>query len=344
MRAVYLPGDRRVEIREVAIPEVGVGDVLIEVKASCICRSDLSLYYGNPVVGGGSSGQKISGHEPAGIVAKTGPGVRKFRVGDRVAVYLAVGCGLCAYCRMGNFHLCAEWTCLGFTADGGNAEYLVVPERNCLAIPNALSFVAAAISTDAFGTLFSACRKLGLSGASTVGIWGLGPMGSSGILAAKAFGARVVALDPIAERRTFANSLGADLTLDPTDSKSADALRAFAGGVGLTAAVDCSGNAAAQNMALDAVMPLGKVAFVGEAAETAIRPSEQLIRKQVTLIGSWYFGVNEYDEIARTIVAKKIDLERLATHRFSLDEAETAFRMFDQRKTEKAVFVMEERA
>lgn len=342
MKAVYLPGDRRVEIREVSIPEVRIGEVLIEVRASCICRSDLSLYHGRPVVGGGDAvlGTKVSGHEPAGVIAKTGPGVRKFRPGDRVAVYLAVGCGLCAYCRMGNFHLCPEWTCLGFTADGGNAEYLVVPERNCLAIPDEMSFVAAAISTDAFGTLFSACRKLRVSGASTLGIWGLGPMGSSGILAGRALGARVVALDPLAERRTFAASLGADLVLDPTDASTGDALTEFTGGVGLSAAIDCSGNAAAQNMALDSVKPLGRVAFVGEAAETAIRPSDQLIRKQVTLIGSWYFGINEYDDIARTIVTGKIDLERLATHRFALDEADTAFRLFDQRKTEKAVFVM----
>jgi propanol-preferring alcohol dehydrogenase len=341
MKAVYLPGNRRVEIREVPIPQVGPGEVLIEVKASCICRSDLSLYYGNPVVGGGKLGSNISGHEPAGVIAKVGPGVLQFGLGDRVAVYLAVGCGVCAYCRMGNFHLCKDWTCLGFTADGGNAEYLVVPERNCLAIPDSMSYVAAAISTDAFGTLYSCCRKLDVSGASTLGIWGLGPMGSSGILAAKALGARVVALDPIAERRAFADGLGADLTLDPADDKAGERLADFTSGLGLSAGIDCSGNAAAQNMALDAVMPLGRVAFVGEAAATTIRPSEQLIRKQVTLIGSWYFGIQEYDEIARIIVAKGIDLERLATHRFALDDAETAFRLFDERKTEKAVFVLE---
>ncbi len=341
MKAVFLPGNKQVEIREVEIPSVGVGEVLIEVKASCICRSDLSLYYGNAVVGGGKAGSNITGHEPAGQIVKTGEGVRQFRVGDRVAVYLAVGCGVCAYCRMGNFHLCEDWKCLGFTADGGNAEYLVVPERNCLAIPDSMSYVAAAISTDAFGTLFSACRKLGVCGASTVGIWGLGPMGSSGVLAAKALGGRVVALDPIADRRAFAEDLGADLALDPTAADAREQLEAFTGGVGLSAAVDCSGNGAAQNMALDSVMPLGRVAFVGEAAETTIRPSDQLIRKQIALIGSWYFGIDEYADIVRTIVAKDINLERLATHTFSLEEAEAAFRLFDERKTEKAVFVME---
>jgi propanol-preferring alcohol dehydrogenase len=110
--------------------------------------------------------------------------------------------------------------------------------------------------------------------------------------------------------------------------------------VGLSAAIDCSGNGAAQNMALDMTAPMGRVAFVGESRETTIRPSDQLIRKQLTLIGSWYFSIAEYEEIIRVLETQSIDLERLATHRFSLDEAETAFRMFDERKTEKAVFVM----
>jgi L-iditol 2-dehydrogenase len=340
MKAVFLPGNKKVEIRAVEVPKPGPDEALIQVKASCICRSDLSLYYGNAVVGGDAAGKCITGHEPAGIVTEVGDAVTEFKKGDRVAVYLGVGCGVCTYCRQGIFFLCKKWTCLGFTADGGNAEYLAVPARNLLRIPDWMSYVAAAISTDAFGTLFSAARKLGVNGASTVGIWGLGPMGSSGVLAAKALGGRVVALDPIAERRNFAEELGADLTLDPTDPSTPDRIRAFTGGDGLTAAIDCSGNTVAHNMALDLAAPMAKIALVGEAKETTIKPSEQLIRKQLTVFGSWYFGISEYAEILRLLEAHKIDLERLATHRFSLDEAETAFRMFDERKTEKAVFVM----
>src|SRR5690606_578888 len=134
---------------------------------------------------------------------------------------------------------------------------------------------------------------LRVDGSSTVGIWGLGPMGVSGVLVAKALGARVVALDPIAERRAFATKLGADLALDPTDGDTAARIADFSGG-GLSAAIDCSGNGAAQNMALDAAAPLGRVAFIGESRETTIRPSDQLIRKQLTLIGSWYFAIHEY--------------------------------------------------
>jgi D-arabinose 1-dehydrogenase-like Zn-dependent alcohol dehydrogenase len=339
MQAVFLPGNKQVEVRTVAVPTPGLNEVLVEIKASCICRSDLSLYYGNAVVGGEAAGGCVTGHEPAGIVVAIGEAVTEFVIGDRVAVHLAVGCGVCRHCRTGHFYLCAKWQCLGFTRDGGNAEFLKIPDRNLLKIPDDMSFVAAAISTDAFGTLFSACRKLGVDGNSAIGIWGLGPMGSSGILAAKALGGRVVALDPIAERRQFALRLGADLVLDPKDKNAADAVREFSGGEGLFGALDCSGNAAAQNMALDATAPMGKVAFVGEARETTIRPSDQLIRKQLTLFGSWYFGIAEYADILGVIKMHNIDLEILATHTFALSEAETAFRLFDERKTEKAVFV-----
>ena len=331
-------GNLRLE--DVPIPAPGPGEVLVAIKASCICRSDLSLYYGDAVVGGSTAGKCVTGHEPAGVIAATGVGVKNFKVGDRVALHLAIGCGVCSACRMGNFHLCRDWRCLGFTADGGNAEYLVAPERNCLRLPDKMSFVAGAISTDAFGTLYSACRKLQVSGASVVGIWGLGPMGSSGVLAVKALGGAVVALDPIAERRKFAEELGADLTLDPAVPDVMQQLSNFAGSQGLNAAIDCSGNRAAQNMALDAARPLGRVAFIGEAKETTIRPSDQLIRKQLTLIGSWYFNISEYEEITDVILRHNIPLDRLATHTFPLDDAETAFRMFDERKTEKAVFVL----
>jgi L-iditol 2-dehydrogenase len=340
MKAVFLPGDKRVDIRDIAIPKPAADEVLVQVKASCICRSDLSLYYGNAVLGGVAPGTCVTGHEPAGIVVETGAAVRQFKKDDRVAIHLAIGCGVCGHCRGGNFHLCAKWKCLGFTADGGNAEYVAVPERNLLRLPDKLSFLAGAISTDAFGTLCSACRKLGINGLSTVGVWGLGPMGSAGVLAAKALGGRVVALDPIAERREFALKMGADLALDPTLPTVREQIMDFTGGTGLNAAIDCSGNGAAQNMALDVAAAFGKVAFVGESRELTIKPSEQLIRKQVTVMGSWYFGIAEYDDILKIIDAAQIDLEKLATHTFSLDEAETAFRLFDERKTEKAVFVI----
>jgi propanol-preferring alcohol dehydrogenase len=110
-------------------------------------------------------------------------------------------------------------------------------------------------------------------------------------------------------------------------------------GLGADVAIDCSGNPAAQNAALSCVGKFGRVAFIGESRETTINPSDQLIRKLLTVIGAWYFPLFEYDEITRFIVRRQLPVERLVTHRFSIEQAADAFRMFDQRETEKAVFV-----
>src|SRR4051794_30718177 len=111
MRAVLLPGDRRVDVVDRPDPRPGHGEVLIRTRASALCRSDMSLYYGNPIVGGESAGKGlvVPGHEPAGDVIELGPGVDSIAVGDRVAVYLAIGCGHCEHCLAGYRMLCAQW-------------------------------------------------------------------------------------------------------------------------------------------------------------------------------------------------------------------------------------------
>lgn len=173
-------------------------------------------------------------------------------------------------------------------------------------------------------------------------IFGLGPMGGAGILVAKALGATVIAVDMIDERLQLAQKeLGADYIINGKNEDVVGKIREITGNKGADAALDCSGSPIAENQALDGVRPHGRVAFVGESRESTIRPSEQLIRKQVTLMGSWYFPIQEFAEIMEFIVRKNIPVEKLVTHTFALDEAENAFRLFDERKTEKAVFIWE---
>jgi 2-desacetyl-2-hydroxyethyl bacteriochlorophyllide A dehydrogenase len=342
MRAVLLPGNKDVQVTDVPDPRPGPGEVLLRIKASAICRSDMSLYYGRPIVGGAGAGmgQIIPGHEPCGEVVETGAGVNDVHVGDRVAVYLAIGCGTCRYCLSGYRMLCPSWKCVGFDVHGGDAEYLVVPAINCLRLPDELSFEAGALSTDLVGTLYHAQKRLGVSGSDTVAVFGLGPMGATGVMVAKARGARVIAVDVLDARLELARSLGAAEIVNSRESDPVAAIAALTDGLGADIAIDCSGNPAAENAALDCVRRFGQVAFVGESRETTIRPSEQFIRKLLTVIGAWYFPLFEYDEIARFIVQHRLPLEQLITHRFSIEDAPDAFRMFDQRETEKAVFIV----
>jgi propanol-preferring alcohol dehydrogenase len=341
MKAVILPGNKEVEVVEREQPRPRAGEVLIRTRASALCRSDMSLYYGNPIVGGeaAGTGSVIPGHEPAGDVVELGEGVTGVAVGDRVAVYLAIGCGHCRYCHAGDRMLCPDWQCVGFDVDGGDADYMVVPAVNCLPLPEGISYEVGAVLTDMVGTQYHAQKRLGVSGADTVAVFGLGPMGAAGILVAKGRGARVVAVDVVPERLALARALGADETIDSRREDAVARLRELTGGIGPSVAVDCSGAPPAQNAALDAIAPYGRVAFVGESRETTLNPSDQLIRKLTTVIGAWYFPLWEWAEIADFVVRHELPVEQLITHRFAIDEAPTAFRMFDARETEKAVFV-----
>jgi 2-desacetyl-2-hydroxyethyl bacteriochlorophyllide A dehydrogenase len=339
MKAVFLPGDKKVEIREVEIPTPGPGEVLVQLKASAICRSDMSLYYGTSVFEGTKTGCMVPGHEPAGIIAEVGPGVSKFKAGDRVAVYLAIGCGECPHCKSGYKMFCKEFKCIGFDSHGGDADYMVVPAENCMRLPDGISFVTAAVSTDAIGTLYHAQKRMNISGKDILVIFGMGPMGGAGVMVAKGLGATVVAVDMIDERLELAKELGADYIINGKKMNVQEEIKRITNGVGADAAIDCSGNPYAENDALDCVKPHGRVAFIGECKETTIRPSQQLIRKQITVMGSWYFPIQEFDEIAEFIVRKNLPVEKLVTHKFKIEEAEEAFRLFDERKTEKAVFV-----
>jgi propanol-preferring alcohol dehydrogenase len=335
------PGNKQVEVVDRPDPSPGPGEVLVKTRASALCRSDMSLYYGKPVVGGevAGTGSIVPGHEPAGQVVELGQDVTGIISGDRVTVYLAIGCGRCEYCLSGYRMLCPEWKCLGFDVDGGDADYLVVPAVNCLKLPDEISYEAGAVMTDMIGTQYHTQKRLEVSGATTVAVFGLGPMGSAGVLVGKARGARVIAIDVLDSRLEIAEELGADELINSSEQDPIERIRELTRGMGIDVAIDCSGNPAAQNTALDATCKMGGVAFVGESFSTTINPSDQMIRKLLRVIGAWYFPLGEFAEIARFVVDNEVPVEKMITHRFCLDEAPKAFRMFDERETEKAVFV-----
>jgi threonine dehydrogenase-like Zn-dependent dehydrogenase len=341
MNAVFFPGDKKVEIRQIDIPTPGQGEVLIQLKASAICRSDMSLYYGTSVFENTKCGCTVPGYEPACVISEVGAGVTNFKQGDRVAVYLALGCGECEYCKSGYKMFCKEFKCIGFDSHGGDAEYMVVPAENCMRLPDSMSFVTAAVSTDAIGTLYHTQKRLGISGRDILVIFGMGPMGGAGVMIAKGLGATVIAVDMLDKRLELAKEFGADYTINGKNMNVQEEIKRITKGRGADAAIDCSGSPIGENDALDCVRPHGQVAFIGECKESTIKPSQQFIRKQITVMGSWYFPIQEFDEIAEFIVRKNLPVEKLVTHKFKLEEAETAFRLFDERKTEKAVFVWE---
>jgi threonine dehydrogenase-like Zn-dependent dehydrogenase len=348
MRGALFVGDRKIEIRQFPDPLPGPGEVVLEVKASGMCGSDLKFYRPAPgeaqrALGLGDVSEPIiGGHEPCGVVAAVGPGVSEAeaKVGDRVMDHHYCGCGVCSHCRVGWSQLCREgFVVYGVTANGAHADYMKVPARTLVPLPDELSFATGAAISCGTGTAYNALRRMDLCGRHTLAVFGQGPVGLSAVQLAAAMGARVIALDVTAERRRFATEMGADAVIDPSADDPVEALKQATHGEGVDLALDCSGAEAARSAAVRATRTWGTVCFVGEGGSVTLDVSRDMIRKQLTVIGSWTFSSVIQAECARFVADRQIDVERLFTQRWTLDQADEAYKLFDTQTTGKGVFL-----
>ncbi len=345
MRGVVFLGGRKLEIRDFPDPAPGPGEVVLEIKASGMCGSDLKFYRvkgGAQALGlGGDGSPVIGGHEPCGVVAEVGPGVdpSEAKVGDRVMDHHYLGCGACKQCLDGWSQLCPEgFLVYGATAHGAHAPYMQVPARTLVPLPDELTFTTGAAISCGTGTAFGALGRLGLAEGDTIAIFGQGPVGLSATQFAAAMGARVIALDPGAERLARAKDFGADALIDPGQDEPVEAIRELTRGEGADLSLECSGLAGARLAAVRGARVWGRVCYLGEGGEVTFEVSKDIIRRQVTLIGSWTFNKQGQADCARFVVEHGIDVESLFTHRFKLEEAEAAYELFDTQTTGKGVF------
>ena len=337
MRGVVFTGDRKLEIREFPDPVAGPGEAVIKMGASGICGSDLSPYRAQ------SAQANISGHEPCGTIAELGPGVVGWKVGDRVMIHHYAGCGTCKYCRIGYEQLCVHGhEVYGFSAHGGNADYMLVPARCLVNLPDELSLAEGAAIACGTGTAYMALKKLDVSGRDTLAVYGQGPVGLSATLFGKAMGSRVVAVDVSPARLELARALGADVVLNPNDVDPIQAIRDLTHGEGADATLDCTGNATARAQTVRSARVFGRACFVGEGGTVTLEPSPDIIHRHLTLYGSWTFPNVGIEECARFVVDRSVPLARLITHRFRLDQAAEAFQLFDGGASGKCVFVMDD--
>src|SRR5919198_882003 len=222
MRGVVFLGERRLELREFPDPTPGPGEVVLAIKASGMCGSDLHTYRakgGTAAIGiRGRTEPVIGGHEPCGVVAAVGPGVSEAeaRVGLRVMNHHYWGCGQCKHCRVGWSQLCRKGIVVyGMTGHGAHAPFMKVPARTLVPLPDELSFEEGAAISCGTGTAYGALKRLDVSGRDTLAVFGQGPVGLSATMLGVAMGARVIAVDTVAERRALAKELGAEAVIDP---------------------------------------------------------------------------------------------------------------------------------
>jgi threonine dehydrogenase-like Zn-dependent dehydrogenase len=347
MKAAYLPGNSTVELRDQPVPEVGHGEVLLRMKASTICGSDIRCIY-HEHLGKGPEGYQgfIAGHEPAGQIMKAGPGCRRFQEGDRVIVYHISGCGVCNDCRRGYMISCTntKWRrAYGWQRDGGMAEYLLAEEKDLIALPGELSYADGAQVACGFGTAYEGLQKIGISGDHDVLITGLGPVGLAAAALCRKMGARrIIGTDIVRERLAIAQKLGlCDITLAGGPDNVSQILE-LTSGTGVERAIDCSANDSARATAIRATRKWGRIVFLGEGGRVEINPSPDLIHDQKTLYGSWVTSNWLMEELVERLIRWNLRPADLITHRFPLENAAEAYALMSSGRCGKVAVCFDE--
>jgi threonine dehydrogenase-like Zn-dependent dehydrogenase len=340
--AVFL-GDRKAALRDFTDPEPGMGEVVVAIRASGMCGSDLH-YYRGPSNDSTASGTRIVGHEPAGVVHSIGPGVSPdtVRVGDRVMVHHYAGCTTCDACRSGWPQMCTTrpTTVFGTDAHGAHAPLMCVPATTLVPLDPMLSFEAGAAIGCGTGTAWGGLERLGDLGGATLAIFGQGPVGLSATMLATARGARVIALDLEPRRLEQAQRFGAIATIDPREVDPVSALRDLTHGRGVALVLETSGASVAASAGLQALAPWGRFCVVGMGGEVRFNVLD-LHRSQMTLMTSWSMSLVDQRRCAEFIVRNELPVDDLFSHRWKLDDVVQAYYEFDKQDAGKGVFVFD---
>jgi threonine dehydrogenase-like Zn-dependent dehydrogenase len=328
MRGLVFLGDRQLELRTYPDPSPEPGEVILQIKASGICGSDLPPYRA-PRNGRSLDSLFISGHEPCGVVVAVGRDVAGVQEGQRVMQHHYSGCGRCKYCRVGYTQLCLNGhTVHGFTADGSNAEYMRCVASTLVPLPEPLTFMEGAALACGSGTAYSALKRLDVSGRDTLAIIGQGPVGLSATMLARAMGARVIAVDVVPARLEMAAASGAEITLNAAEVDPIEAIKAATHGEGADASLDATGNPEARVQAVRSTRVFGRACLVGEGNTTTFDISPDIIHRQLTLYGSWTFSSVGLAEAAQFVADRAVPLRSILTRQFPLEDAAAAFEYF----------------
>ena len=319
---------------------LGRGEVLLKVEACSICGSDLEGYHGwHPKM----TYPRVMGHEAASTVAEVGPGVVHLTVGDRVAGTGKGACGQCAACRAGLNDACEAPGGPGFSAHGAYAEYMICTTDGLTIIPEGVTYAQAAVAQPAGIARHAVVTRAAVQSGELVLIQGCGPIGLSAMMLARLRGARVVSTDIVPYRCAFAEELGADLVLNAHRDDVLAAVRDLSGGRGADKVIECVGSDQDETLfqAVECVKPRGLVAVVGSFAKNrATLPIIDFKFSEKTVLGSQSMPEG-YGPIFDLILAGRLNLDALVSHRLPVAEAERGLRLMDAKEEEVMKVVLE---
>ena len=347
MLGAILPGNSSVELKEFDVPTPGPGQVLVRTKASTICGSDIRCIY-RQHTGVGAEGYipgMIAGHEPSGLIVQAGEGCKRFKAGDRVIVYHISGCGVCYDCRRGYYISCKSHyrAAYGWQRNGGMAPYILCDEKDLIPLPDSLSYKDGAQVACGFGTVFEAISKIGVSGADTVLVTGLGPVGLAALMLARAMGAKkLIGVELSDYRIEMCKKLGLADYVFKSDDKALENILEVTDGHGCEKAIDASAADPGRQLAIRATREWGKVAFVGEGGTCTFNPSPDIIHGQKTIYGSWVTSLWRMEELVELLVRWGIHPEDLITDEFPLEKAGEAYALMASGKCGKVAVVFDD--
>lgn len=330
MRAERFYADTKtVVVEDVPIPEPGPGEVLVKVAFCGICHSDLSLINGTfpaqrPVV--------TQGHEASGTIAKLGPGVDGWSVGDRVVVAAGRPCGGCPNCRRGDVGNCLRLQLMAFAYDGAWAEYTVALAAGLTRVPDNVPLEQAAILADAVSTPFGAVVHTGKVGiGESVGVWGVGGIGTHIVQLSRLVGAApIVAVDINPVVRDRALELGADHAFDSRDPDLKAKIADVTGGRGLDVAFDAVGLKVTFEQALDCLTVGGRMVGVGMSAESpTVGPTSMFGLFQKKVLGHLGYENSDIETLAKLVSLGRLDLSRSISRIVGLEEIQASIDALD---------------
>jgi L-iditol 2-dehydrogenase len=331
MLAAVYRGVNDVRLETVPVPKIGPGELLLRVHTCGVCGTDLKK------IGSGShSAPRIFGHETSGVVAATGAGVKNFQPGDRVVVFHHIPCRQCYYCRHKTFAQCPVYKKVGCTAGfepsgGGFAEYVRVMdwivEQGTVKIPDGVSFEQACF-VEPVNTCMKGIEALRLLSGETVLSIGQGPIGIILSVLARRAGANVITSDLYPERLRISKSLGFERTIDASKYDAVGSVRERTDGRGADAVVLAVGSNALIRPAMEAARPGGRVLLFAQTqrGEVVVDPAAVCVDEK-TLVGSYSASVDLQAESVRFVMNREMDLEKLISHRFPLQDCAQALEL-----------------
>ena len=318
MQAVQLVGiGQPLQMREVPLPAVGEKDVLVRIKAAGICHSDVHYRAGTSPVG---PLPQTLGHEIAGVVEEVGSQVTNVKAGDRVCLHYLLTCGDCCYCSAGNEQFCVRGAMLGKHCDGGFAEYIAVPARNAVSLPDEIPFEQGAVLMCSSSTSFHALRKARLKPGETVAVFGVGGLGMSAIQLARAFGAlEVYAVDINENKLKLAGKYGA-IAVNSTKGDPVAEIHRLTGERGVDVALEVIGLPQTMRQAVQSLAIFGRAVVVGVTDQALeIDTYREILGKEAELIGSADHLLYELSLLLEFVRQGRLDLSEVITRTVPLD-------------------------